>query len=160
MESQPDYSRTGEGQGQSSLSPEYMYVNLGLQGYQVSDDEINMDLVTFRAHYANSGGSVEYVLRFWFECTRPTMCSRNQLNFFTNSRENHADQIFVFFSDEKSVGVKTMRKYALSSVLYSVKPMSLKAARYFRGKIYHEGYHHFSWEHDPLRTQSKPSRNE
>ena len=64
MESQPDYSRTGEGQGQSSLSPEYMYVNLGLQGYQVSDDEINMDLVTFRAHYANSGGSVEYVLRF------------------------------------------------------------------------------------------------
>lgn len=38
--------------------------------------------------------------------------SRNQLNFFTNSRDNPADQIFIFFSDEKSVGVKTMRKYA------------------------------------------------
>ncbi|KAG2362764.1 RNA polymerase [Suillus spraguei] len=64
------------------------------RGYQVSDDEINMDLTTFRSHYANSGGSVD----------------RNQLNFFTNSRENPADQIFIFFSDEKSVGVKTMRK--------------------------------------------------
>ncbi|KAI9570535.1 RNA polymerase [Boletus coccyginus] len=64
------------------------------RGYQVSDEEINMDLTTFRAHYANSGGSVD----------------RNQLNFFTNSRDNPADQIFIFFSDEKSVGVKTMRK--------------------------------------------------
>ncbi|KAG1821855.1 RNA polymerase [Suillus subaureus] len=64
------------------------------RGYQVSDEEINMDLTTFRSHYANSGGSVD----------------RNQLNFFTNSRENPADQIFIFFSDEKSVGVKTMRK--------------------------------------------------
>ncbi|KAF8558214.1 RPB5 subunit of DNA-directed RNA polymerase [Imleria badia] len=64
------------------------------RGYQVSDEEINMDLTTFRGHYANSGGSVD----------------RNQLNFFTNSRDNSADQIFIFFSDEKSVGVKTMRK--------------------------------------------------
>ena len=29
------------------------------QGFQVSDDEINMDLATFRAHYANQAGSVE-----------------------------------------------------------------------------------------------------
>ncbi|KAN0092836.1 RNA polymerase [Tylopilus felleus] len=64
------------------------------RGYQVSDEEINMDLATFRSHYANSGGSVD----------------RNQLNFFTNSRDDPADQIFIFFSDEKSVGVKTMRK--------------------------------------------------
>ncbi|EGN99095.1 hypothetical protein SERLA73DRAFT_181909 [Serpula lacrymans var. lacrymans S7.3] len=64
------------------------------RGFAVSDDEIHMDLVTFRSHYANNGGSVD----------------RNQLNFFTNSRTNPTDQIFVFFSDEKSVGVKTMRK--------------------------------------------------
>lgn len=71
-----------------------------------------MDLVTFRAHYANSGGSVECVT-----VPFPPACkgadetdSRNQLNFFTNSRDNPADQIFIFFSDEKSVGVKTMRK--------------------------------------------------
>ncbi|EIN03698.1 DNA-directed RNA polymerase RPB5 subunit [Punctularia strigosozonata HHB-11173 SS5] len=64
------------------------------RGFQVSDDEIQMDLATFRQAYANNGGSVD----------------RNQLNFFTNSRANPADQIFVFFSEEKSVGVKTMRK--------------------------------------------------
>ncbi|TFK49906.1 DNA-directed RNA polymerase RPB5 subunit [Heliocybe sulcata] len=64
------------------------------RGYQVSDEEIHMDLTTFRSHYANSGGSVD----------------RNQLNFFTNHRNNPQDQIFIFFSEEKSVGVKTMRK--------------------------------------------------
>ncbi|KIM84295.1 hypothetical protein PILCRDRAFT_818634 [Piloderma croceum F 1598] len=64
------------------------------RGFAVSDDEIQMDLAVFRGHYANNGGSVD----------------RNQLNFFTNSRANPADQIFVFFSDERSVGVKTMRK--------------------------------------------------
>jgi len=30
--------------------------------------------------------------------------------FFTNSRMDPSNQIFIFFSDEKSVGVKTMRK--------------------------------------------------
>ena len=34
-------------------------VDAFLQGFQVSDDEINMDLATFRAHYANQAGSVE-----------------------------------------------------------------------------------------------------
>lgn len=29
------------------------------QGFQVSDDEINMDLTNFRAHYASQTGSVE-----------------------------------------------------------------------------------------------------
>ena len=38
--------------------------------------------------------------------------SRNQLNFFTAANEDPSDQIFVFFTDERSVGVKTMRKYA------------------------------------------------
>lgn len=32
------------------------------------------------------------------------------MNFYTSARNNPADQIFVFFSEEKSVGVKTMRK--------------------------------------------------
>lgn len=36
--------------------------------------------------------------------------SRNQLNFYTTSRANPTDQIFVYFTEEKSVGVKTMRK--------------------------------------------------
>ncbi|KAK7023786.1 Zn(2)-C6 fungal-type domain-containing protein [Favolaschia claudopus] len=64
------------------------------RGFQVSDDEISMDLGTFRQNFASSGGSVD----------------RNQLNFYTNSRVNPSDQIFVFFSEERNVGVKTMRK--------------------------------------------------
>jgi len=64
------------------------------RGFQVSDDEIHMDLLTFKQQYANNGGSVD----------------RNQLNFFTNHQDNPTDHIFVFFSEEKSVGVKTMRK--------------------------------------------------
>ncbi|KAI0360078.1 DNA-directed RNA polymerase RPB5 subunit [Trametes cingulata] len=64
------------------------------RGFQVSDEEINMDLATFRSHYANQSGSVD----------------RSQLNFFTNHRDNPMLQIFIFFTDEKSVGVKTMRK--------------------------------------------------
>ncbi|KAH9838360.1 DNA-directed RNA polymerase RPB5 subunit [Rhodofomes roseus] len=64
------------------------------RGFQVSDDEINMDLATFREHYANNSGSVD----------------RSQLNFFTNHKNNPMTQIFVYFSEEKSVGVKTMRK--------------------------------------------------
>lgn len=36
--------------------------------------------------------------------------SRNQLGFYTTLRTNPADQIFVYFTEEKSVGVKTMRK--------------------------------------------------
>ncbi|KAI0711927.1 RPB5 subunit of DNA-directed RNA polymerase [Cerioporus squamosus] len=64
------------------------------RGFQVSDDEINMDLATFRSHYASQSGNVD----------------RSQLNFFTNHRDNPMLQIFVFFTDEKSVGIKTMRK--------------------------------------------------
>jgi DNA-directed RNA polymerase I, II, and III subunit RPABC1 len=33
------------------------------------------------------------------------------MNFYTSARNNPTDQIFVFFSEEKSVGVKTMRKF-------------------------------------------------
>ncbi|KAF8802536.1 RPB5 subunit of DNA-directed RNA polymerase [Phlegmacium glaucopus] len=64
------------------------------RGFLVSDDEIHMDLQRFRELYANSSGVVD----------------RNQLNFYTTSRSNPTDQIFIFFSEERSVGVKTMRK--------------------------------------------------
>lgn len=33
-----------------------------LQGFQVSDEEINMDLATFKQQYALNGGAVECVL--------------------------------------------------------------------------------------------------
>ncbi|KAG5636069.1 hypothetical protein H0H81_009215 [Sphagnurus paluster] len=64
------------------------------RGFLVSDDEIHLDLPTFKQIYASDGGVVD----------------RNKLNFYTSSRANSTDQIFVFFTEEKSVGVKTMRK--------------------------------------------------
>lgn len=40
----------------------------------------------------------------------PCTNSRNQLNFWTNSVTDREDSIFIFYSDERKVGVKTMRK--------------------------------------------------
>jgi hypothetical protein len=100
----------------SSTSPVIIWRIYGHQGFEVSDEEINMDLAQFRATYANQTGSVECV---------PASChtlqdvhetsSRNQLNFFTSANDNPSDQIFIFFTHEKSVGVKDMRKCVVVS---------------------------------------------
>ncbi|KAJ7746394.1 RNA polymerase [Mycena metata] len=63
------------------------------RGFQVSEDELNMDLNTFRDTFA-SNGSVD----------------RMQLNFFAASRLNTSDLVYIYFSEEKNVGVKSMRK--------------------------------------------------
>ncbi len=77
-----------------------------------------MSLADFKAQYANNGGTVEcapplVISNRVIDCAA-LPCSRNQLNFFTNSRTDPSNQIFIFFSDEKSVGVKTMRKFVHS----------------------------------------------
>lgn len=77
-----------------------------------------MSLADFKAQYANNGGTVECATPLVFS-NRVTdsaalPCSRNQLNFFTNAHTDPSNQIFIFFSDEKSVGVKTMRKFVYS----------------------------------------------
>jgi DNA-directed RNA polymerase I, II, and III subunit RPABC1 len=38
-------------------------------------------------------------------------CSRTTLSFYTHREGDPGDQIFIFYSDDKSVAVKTMRKY-------------------------------------------------
>ncbi|KAF8624528.1 hypothetical protein AX15_005839 [Amanita polypyramis BW_CC] len=63
------------------------------RGYLVSDEEINMDLQRFRESYG-SGGIVD----------------RGKMNFYTSSPNDPSNQLFVYFSEERSVGVKTMRK--------------------------------------------------
>ncbi|KIM39998.1 hypothetical protein M413DRAFT_189771 [Hebeloma cylindrosporum] len=65
------------------------------RGFLVADDEINMDLQRFREAFVTTGGAVD----------------RGKLNFFTQTAANAHDQIYVFFAEEKSVGVKTMRKF-------------------------------------------------
>ncbi|KAM6504270.1 RNA polymerase [Amanita muscaria] len=64
------------------------------RGYQVADEEINMDLQRFREIYGTGAG----------------IADRGKLNFYTSSPKDPTDQIFVYFSEERSVGVKTMRK--------------------------------------------------
>jgi len=64
------------------------------RGYEVAEDELAMDLQTFKEQYARNG-SVD----------------RASLNFFTNVAGEPSKSIFVFFSDEKNVGIKTMKKF-------------------------------------------------
>jgi len=64
------------------------------RGFEVSEDELLMDLQSFREQYAPNGA-----------------VDRTRLNFFTNGKDDPEDQIFVFFSEEKNVSIKTMRKF-------------------------------------------------
>lgn len=54
-----------------------------------------MDLATFKNTFVTMTGTID----------------RARLNFFANLANDPAEMIFVYFSDEKSVGVKTMRKF-------------------------------------------------
>lgn len=80
-----------------------------LQGFLVSDEELHMDLQKFREMYAQNG-IVEYVSSIWVFYIVTDIRRRGRLNFYTSSRANPRDQIFVYFSEERNVGVKTMRK--------------------------------------------------
>jgi hypothetical protein len=96
------------------------------QGFQVAEDEMKMSYQEFRNNFAPNG-SVECVplasARAWLSSdelvgdtelttvdTPLLLASRNSLNFWTNSVTDREDSIFVFYSDERKVGVKTMRK--------------------------------------------------
>jgi len=69
-----------------------------LQGYEVSSDELTMTLQEFTANFAPNG-AVE----------------KQKLNFFTEKPTDDpakvSERIFVYFSDEKNVSIKTMRKF-------------------------------------------------
>ncbi|KAL4402720.1 DNA-directed RNA polymerases II 24 kDa polypeptide (RNA polymerase II subunit 5) [Malassezia pachydermatis] len=64
------------------------------RGYEVSDEEINVDLDTFKAEMSTNG-----------------VVDRNRLNFFTQHKDRPEDRLFVFYSMERNVGVKTMRQF-------------------------------------------------
>jgi len=65
------------------------------RGFQVADEEIHMDLSTFKNTFVTVTGTID----------------RSRLNFFANLAKDPTEMVFVYFSDEKSVGVKTMRKF-------------------------------------------------
>ncbi|WFD38621.1 DNA-directed RNA polymerases II 24 kDa polypeptide (RNA polymerase II subunit 5) [Malassezia japonica] len=64
------------------------------RGYEVADEEINMDLDSFKAQFSTNG-----------------VIDRSRLNFFTSHRDNPDERVFVFYSMERNVGVKTMRQF-------------------------------------------------
>lgn len=53
-----------------------------------------MDLDSFKAQFSTNG-----------------VIDRSRLNFFTSHRENPDERVFVFYSMERNVGVKTMRQF-------------------------------------------------
>jgi len=63
------------------------------RGYDISADEIEMRLEEFAQRNA-SGGTVD----------------RDRLNFYAQ-KEDPNDKIYVFFSEESNVGIKTMRRF-------------------------------------------------
>ncbi|SHO77330.1 Similar to S.cerevisiae protein RPB5 (RNA polymerase subunit ABC27) [Malassezia sympodialis ATCC 42132] len=64
------------------------------RGYEVSAEEINVDLDTFKAEMCSNG-----------------IVDRNRLNFFTQHRDRPEERLFIFYSTERNVGVKTMRQF-------------------------------------------------
>lgn len=81
--------------------------------------------------------------------------SRNQLSFYSTSRTNSTDQIFVYFTDEKSVGVKTMRKSALFSAALNLHAHPSQASRHSRRQVHPASHHSLSGKYDPFSPQSE-----
>ncbi|KAG0091101.1 DNA-directed RNA polymerases II 24 kDa polypeptide (RNA polymerase II subunit 5) [Podila epicladia] len=64
------------------------------RGYLISQAELDQDLESFRTNFATHG-----------------KVDRNQMMFMVQKKDDPADQMLVFFPDEVSVGVKTIKKY-------------------------------------------------
>ncbi|GAA5885620.1 hypothetical protein JCM16303_001486 [Sporobolomyces ruberrimus] len=61
--------------------------------YQISEDEIKMNLEDFKQQYASGTNALD----------------KSRINFAASKEE--AEQIYVFYAEEASVGIKTMRKF-------------------------------------------------
>ncbi|KAG9015929.1 DNA-directed RNA polymerases II 24 kDa polypeptide (RNA polymerase II subunit 5) [Tulasnella sp. 427] len=64
------------------------------RGYEVAEEDISMDLHNFKETFARNG-----------------LVDRLSLNFFTSDPNDPSNQIFIFYADEKNVGIKTMKKF-------------------------------------------------
>lgn len=66
-----------------------------MQGYAVSQEEIDLPLADFREMATRGAAAID----------------RNLLHFYATHRDDSTQLIFVYFSDERNVGVMTMRKF-------------------------------------------------
>lgn len=65
------------------------------RGYVVSQSELDLSLSDFAATHAPSG----------------TLLDRSALNFLVSHKDSQSDQLFVFFPEDLSVGVKPIRTF-------------------------------------------------
>ncbi|GAA6007239.1 DNA-directed RNA polymerase core subunit RPB5 [Rhodotorula paludigena] len=65
------------------------------RGYAIAEEEIKMSLEDFRQQYAAGGTAID----------------KAKINFSAQHSEVERDSIFVFYAEEASVGIKTMRKF-------------------------------------------------
>ncbi|KAF9084581.1 DNA-directed RNA polymerases II 24 kDa polypeptide (RNA polymerase II subunit 5) [Mortierella sp. GBA35] len=73
------------------------------RGYLIAQNELDQDLQKFTDLFASHG-----------------KVDRNALMFMVQKKDDPADQMLVFFPDEASVGVKTIKKYCELMVAKSV----------------------------------------
>ncbi|KAJ1939284.1 DNA-directed RNA polymerases II 24 kDa polypeptide (RNA polymerase II subunit 5), partial [Linderina macrospora] len=64
------------------------------RGYLVSHRDIERDLDSFRSEFAPAG-----------------KVDRNRLTFVVQKRDDPASQMFLFFPEDKSVGIKPIKQY-------------------------------------------------
>lgn len=65
------------------------------RGYIIPDEDINLTMDAFKASHNHEDA------KYW----------RDQMTILASKKDDPADQIFVFFSDESRLGVKTIRSY-------------------------------------------------
>jgi len=76
----------------------------------VAEEEIGMSLDEFKATYGR-GQAVECAIFCpMAKVLTERLGSRNSLGFFATAANNPSEQIYVYFCDERNVGVKSMRK--------------------------------------------------
>lgn len=131
-----------------------------LQGYEVSEEELSVDLDTFKAEVSSNG-----------------IVDRNRMNFFTQHKDKPEERLFVFYSMERNVGVKTMRQFISimeerdiqrGVIIWPEKMTSAarKVIDAMRGTFHLEDFeeafllvnithHHLVPKHEPLYPQEK-----
>ncbi|BGP26474.1 DNA-directed RNA polymerases I, II, and III subunit RPABC1 [Rhodotorula toruloides] len=65
------------------------------RGYAIADEEIGMSLDDFKRQYAGGGTAVD----------------KAKINFSAAKEGAPEEQIYIFYAEEASVGIKTMRKF-------------------------------------------------
>lgn len=102
------------------------------KGYEISDAEIRMTLADFSAKYGDGEGVESVSLTSLY--TRLTdWSSKSALNFFATKPDDQNQKIYIFFSDESSVGIKTMRRCGYLLLMHIIVLISMGWAYRFIG---------------------------